>query len=135
MAFSLSTKSLERMQGVNPKLQEIAKKAIELTTIDFGIPQFGGLRSAGDQLYLYQSGKSKADGINKKSYHQSGNALDVFAYVNGKASWDELHLAMVAAAMLQAASELGYAIEWGGLWKSFKDFPHFQIRDLGSQVR
>ena len=129
MAFSLSIRSLERMQGVNPKLQEIAKRAIELTTIDFGIPQFGGLRSAGDQLHLYQSGKSKADGVNKKSYHQSGNALDVFAYVNGKASWDELHLAMVAAAMLQAASELGYALEWGGLWKSFKDFPHFQIRD------
>lgn len=135
MAFSLSNRSLERMAGVNPKLQEIAKRAIEITPIDFGIPKFGGLRNEGDQLYLYQSGKSKADGVNKKSYHQSGNALDVFAYVNGKASWNELHLALIAAAMLQAASELGYALEWGGLWKSFKDYPHFQIQDQDFQAQ
>ncbi|MEO5344604.1 MAG: hypothetical protein H7842_15010, partial [Gammaproteobacteria bacterium SHHR-1] len=42
---------------------------------------------------------------------------DFYAYVDGRASWEREHLAMVAAAFLQAASHLGYAISWGGLWK------------------
>ena len=33
----------------------------------------------------------------------------------------------VAAAMLQASSELGIPLEWGGLWKGFCDRPHFQL--------
>jgi len=55
-------------------------------------------------------------------------ALDVYAYVDGAASWRPQHLATVAAAMLQAANELGVRLEWGGLWRSFVDMPHFQIK-------
>ena len=62
-----------------------------------------------------------------RAYHQTGNAVDVYAYVDGKASWDHEHLASVAAAMLQASSELGIPLEWGGLWKGFCDRPHFQL--------
>ena len=56
------------------------------------------------------------DGTIKKSHHQTGKALDFYAFVDGKASWDPAHLTMVATAYLQAASTLGYSIEWGGLW-------------------
>jgi hypothetical protein len=31
--------------------------------------------------------------------------------------------------MLQAAAMLGYQLRWGGLFKSFVDMPHFEIRD------
>lgn len=127
MMFQFSQRSLERMQGVDPRLKEIAKHAITISKIDFGIPADGGLRTAERQAELFAAGKSKADGVKNKSRHQSGNALDVYAYVEGKASWEKEHLAMVAAAMLQSASILGYKLEWGGLWKSFVDMPHFQI--------
>jgi hypothetical protein len=49
--------------------------------------------------------------------------------VDGKASWEKEHLAIIAAAMLQASAQLGYELKWGGLWKSWQDFPHFEIRD------
>lgn len=127
MTFQFSERSLERMEGVDPRLKEIAKHAITISKIDFGIPADGGLRTAERQAELFATGKSKADGVKNKSRHQSGNALDVYAYVEGKASWEKEHLAMVAAAMLQSASILGYKLEWGGLWKSFVDMPHFQI--------
>lgn len=127
MTFQFSERSLERMEGVDPRLKEIAKHAITISKIDFGIPQDGGLRTAERQAELFADGKSKADGVKKKSRHQSGMALDVYAYVEGKASWEKEHLAMVAAAMLQSASILGYKLEWGGLWRSFVDMPHFQI--------
>lgn len=73
--------------------------------------------------------KSQLDGFIKKSYHQTGKAVDVYAYVNGAASYNAEHLSMVACAMLQAANELGYKLEWGGLWINFVDMPHFQMVD------
>jgi len=127
--FSFSEKSLGRMSGVDPRLQEVMKRALEISKLDFGIPEYGGLRTTEEQYGLFETGKSKADGTRKKSYHQTGKAVDVYAYVYGLASWEKLHLAMIAAAVLQAASELGYSVKWGGLWSNFTDMPHFQIED------
>ena len=125
--FQFSANSLNNRSGVDPRLIEISDRAIQLSIIDFGVPQFGGLRTASDQAKLFTERKSKCDGSVNLSYHQSGKAMDVYAYVDGKASWDEGHLALVAAAMLQAAGELGYKLEWGGLWSGFRDMPHFQL--------
>jgi len=127
--FKLGKNSINNMAGIDGRLIDIADVAITLSNIDFGIPSTGGLRSKTDQAKLFADGVSKADGVNNKSYHQSGKALDVYAYVDGKASWDKLHLALIAAAMLQASAQLGYELKWGGLWKSWQDYPHFEIKD------
>ena len=118
--FKFGTTSRVRLSGVNPELIEIANLAIKLSKIDFGIPQYGGIRTAEDQAKLYADGKSKADGVTNLSNHQSGDALDFYAYIDGGASWRHDHLAMVATAFLQAASMLGYKLNWGGLWSSSK---------------
>jgi len=127
--FKLGKNSLNNLVGVDERLIDIAEVAIKISNIDFGIPSTGGLRTEEVQAKLFGDGVSKADGVNNKSYHQSGKALDVYAYVDGKASWDKLHLSLIAASMLQASSQLGYELKWGGLWKSWQDYPHFEIRD------
>ena len=127
--FKLGKNSLNNLVGVDERLIDIADLAITLSNVDFGIPSTGGLRTTEAQAKLFADGVSKADGVNNKSYHQSGMALDVYAYVDGKASWDKLDLALVAAAMLQASAQLGHELKWGGLWKSWQDYPHFEIRD------
>ena len=129
MGFKLGKNSINNLAGVDGRLIAIADLAIELTNIDFGVPSTGGLRTEADQAKLFADGVSKADGVNNKSYHQSGKALDVYAYVDGEASWDKLHLAVIASAMLQASAQLGYKLKWGGLWKSWQDYPHFEIKD------
>jgi len=127
--FKLGQNSLNNRAGVDPRLIEISELAITISNIDFGIPSTGGLRTTADQAKLFTANKSKADGRTNKSYHQSGKALDVYAYVEGKASWDKLHLALVAAAMLQAAAQLGYKLKWGGNWKNWQDMPHFELEE------
>tara|TARA_B100000795_G_scaffold259810_1_gene235105 strand:- start:1471 stop:1860 length:390 start_codon:yes stop_codon:yes gene_type:complete len=129
MSFKLGKNSINNLVGVDGRLIAIADLAITLSNIDFGIPSTGGLRSTEDQAKLFEDGVSKADGVNDKSYHQSGKALDVYAYVDGKASWDKLHLALIASSMLQASAQLGYKLKWGGLWKSWQDMPHFELKD------
>ena len=127
--FQLGKNSLNNREGIDNRLLDITDLAISISNIDFGIPSTGGLRTTEDQAALFTAGKSKADGRTNKSYHQSGKAVDVYAYVDGKASWDKLDLALVAAAMLQASAQLGHELKWGGLWKSWQDYPHFELRD------
>lgn len=114
--FKLSNRSRTRMIGVDQRLHEITQLAIKISLVDFGIPRDGGMRHEQRQNELFLQGVSKCDGIIAKSKHQTGLALDFYAYVDGKASWEPAHLAMVATAFLQAASQLGYSLSWGGLW-------------------
>ena len=133
--FRLGKSSLANRAGVDPRLIEISDRAIEISTIDFGHGPVSGLRTADIQEALFLEGRSNCDGYRDKSYHQTGLALDFYAYVDGGASWTPEHLAMVAAAFLQAANELGYKLTWGGLWKSKKgglygwDMPHVQLAE------
>ena len=123
--FELSARSKQRRAGIDQCLIDISDLAIQITVMDFGHPADAGLCTAERQNELFFADKSKCDGYAKKSYHQSGKALDFYAYVDGKASWETEHLALVACAFLQAASLLGYKLEWGGLWPW--DMPHVQL--------
>lgn len=115
--YALGSSSKRNMEGVDMRLKEIAHLAITLTVIDFGIPSTGGKRTAEVQNGLFVEDKSDCDGYDKISEHQLGNALDFYAYAHGKASWEPHYLAIIGCAFLQAASILGYKLEWGGLWQ------------------
>lgn len=125
--YGFSKRSMMRRRGVSDKLILISDLALELSPIDFGIPEHGGLRTRMEQFKLYKAKLSYCDGFIHQSKHQSGWALDFYAYVDHAASWDKEHLAIVAAAFLQAAINLGIKIVWGGLWPSFPDYPHIQL--------
>lgn len=137
MCYRFSSKSAERMKGVNPELIVIFTEAIKNSPIDFGIPGDGGLRTAKRQNELFADEKSKCDGYELKSYHQSGNALDFYAYVDGKASWEKHHLSMVAGVIMTTAKRLKKEgkvkidLYWGGQFGSYNfngwDMPHIEI--------
>ncbi len=137
MSFNYSVSSTNNMKGVHPELVIIFTEAIKVSPIDFGIPKDGGLRTQGEQNILFQKGLSKLDGFDKKSNHQSGNALDFYAYINGKASWNHIHLTMVASTIMATAKRLlkegkiSIKIKWGGAFGSdcFHgwDYPHIEI--------
>jgi len=135
--FQFSKRSAERMQGVNLQLSNIFFEAIKISPIDFGIPRDGGVRTVAEQNCLFLEDKSKCDGVINKSNHQSGDALDFYAYINGKASWDKVHLAMVASCILSTAEvmrkqgKISIELRWGGSFDSDDfngwDFPHIEI--------
>jgi peptidoglycan L-alanyl-D-glutamate endopeptidase CwlK len=126
--YKLSKRSYERLNGIDAILIAIVTESIKESPFDFGIPRSGGLRTAEEQYILFKDGKSKCDGFKKKSYHQSGKAFDIFAYVDGSASWDKEHLTAIARHIQKIAKDqFNVDLEWGGDWKSFRDMPHFQI--------
>lgn len=119
--FRLSTRSEANLIGVHPDLIRVARRALELTTVDFGVTE--GLRSAARQRQLYNEKKSQT----LNSRHLSGHAIDIVAYVGKDISWDWHYYPKIAAAFKQAAAELNVSITWGGDWKTLVDGPHFEL--------
>ena len=138
MTYKFSKRSKERMKGVNWQLILLFEEAIKVSPIDFGIPGLGGTRTYVEQKALYDAGSSKCDGYARISRHQEAAALDFYAYINGKASWDKVHLTMVAttilitAARLKDQGDIDCDITWGATFGSRDytgwDFPHIQIK-------
>ena len=152
MAFKLSKRSLGRLEGVKPELVEVVKRAIELTTIDFGVTE--GVRTEKRQKELVDKGASKT--MNSK--HLGGNAVDLVAYIGSKVCWELDMYDNLADAMKQSAIEKGVRIKWGAAWsidclndwnetaedamnayvdlrrsqgrRPFIDAPHFELIDI-----
>jgi len=128
--FKLSKRSLSRLNNVEAVLIAIFVDAIKDSPHDFGIPRFGGHRTAEDQhsLYAQRPKITTKDGYKKKSKHQSGRAIDIFAYVDGKATWDPKYYEPIARHIQKVALEqYNIKLRWGGDWKTFVDRPHFQL--------
>lgn len=108
--FKLSQKSLNTLNGVKPSLQAVVKRAIEISTVDFGVTE--GLRTVETQRKYVAAGKSQT--MNSK--HITGDAVDLVAYVDGKVSWELNLYDNIADAMKQAAKEQGVKLIWGAAW-------------------
>ena len=108
--FKLSQRSLDKLDGVKPELVEVVKRAIELTTVDFGVIE--GLRTEEQQKALVEKGASQT----MKSKHLTGDAVDLMAYVGGRGCWELNVYDEIADAVKTAATELGTPIRWGAAW-------------------
>ena len=126
MSYQLSDTSTARLLGVDPRIIKVIDRALKISLIDFGVAS--GRRSAKEQNELYISGASNCDGYKLLSNHQSGRAVDLYAYEH-KALWSKADLSLVACAMLESAAALGVPLQWGGTWRSFPDYPHFEIAE------
>ena len=110
MAFVLSRRSLQNLEGVNYKLVKVVKRAIEITTIGFGVIE--GLRPKERQRELVAKGASQT--MNSK--HLTGEAVDVLAYIGSRGSWELKLYDDIADAIKQSAIENNVSIRWGAAW-------------------
>lgn len=108
--YSLSELSLSRLEGVNPNLVKVVKRAIEISGVDFRVSE--GLRTKERQAELVRKGASQT----MNSRHLTGDAVDLVAIVDGQVSWDFNYYYTIAKAVAQASSELGVLVRWGGAW-------------------
>jgi len=116
MAFKLSNRSLGKLEGVSEDLVETVKKAIELTTVDFGV--IYGVRSEAEQKKLFDSGRSQT--MRSKHLLQddgTAHAVDLMAYQDGSPCWEIQVYDEIADAMKEAAVREGVKIRWGAAWQ------------------
>jgi len=124
--YALGPRSKARLKGVHPDLVKLVERAINLTTVDFTVLE--GVRDPLRQMKLVEAGASQT----MNSRHIPGadgfaKAVDLGAWVDDQIDWSWPLYHKIAAAMKEAAKQVGVPIEWGGDWRTFKDGPHFQL--------
>ena len=145
--FVFGAASLARLNTCHPDLIVLAKLVISRSKIDFGITE--GHRSLERQKLLFDQGKSRIDGINRKGEHNydPSLALDFYIYLPDLATrrrlaYDTNHLCYVAglfdscAQELYEAGKISHIVRWGDNWdqdgviaydQSFDDMPHIEL--------
>lgn len=156
MKFKLGSRSRERLKLVIPSMVNLVEYSLNHKDcpFDFGIPLDGGGRTKQRQKELYAKGRTTAQlllkgiinvkgrpglkkitwTLNSKHLIKSdgyGRAFDIYAYVNGKASWNDEYIDPIGKHILKCAKELGMDnVQWGIIRKGKHiDKGHFQIND------
>lgn len=143
--FKLSKNSKKHIKDIREGLKVLVERVLKKSPHDFGIPPNGGKRTAQEQNNLFHQRPkvTQLDGFNRKSYHQTGNAVDIFVYDEHKACWSCIDKYKEIAKLFkeefdlmkeeQGSEDIPCWFEdkenlyWGGDWR-FKDLPHFEIR-------
>ena len=141
--FKLSQRSLNSLNGVDPKLVKVVKRAIAITEQDFIVIE--GLRTREQMMINYGKGRTAAQlavhGIPASyakpkeakvtwlnnpfaSNHAKGKAVDI---VPNPVDWSDISkFKKINEAMQAAAKELGVKLSYGGDWTK-KDYPHWEL--------
>lgn len=134
---SLGPTSRARLKGVHFQLVAVVELALKKCTIDFSVVE--GLRTKERQAQLYAQGRTAPGPIvtwTLKSKHIDGLAVDLCPFVNGKLDWTAgKNFDAIAAAMFEAAKDLGVNVRWGADWnrngtpreRGETDSPHFEL--------
>lgn len=145
MKFGRTSK--QRLKNAHVDLQKIFELAIDRSKVDFSIVET--YRSIARQQRLYKQGKTKIDGITRRSKHnhRPSLAVDIAVYTSDskykqKILYDIRHLSYIAGVVDSCAKELyekketEHLIRWGGDWNMngvithdqiFQDMPHFEL--------
>jgi RHS repeat-associated protein len=116
----------QRISQLDPRLQRPATdfiNAAQAQGVNLRITQ--GFRSIAEQDALYNQGRTTPGSIvtnarGGQSYHNYGLAFDVVMMQNGQPVWDRIPANIGALGAT-------YGFEWGGGWRTFPDYPHFQM--------
>ena len=122
-----SKRSLDLLALAHPDLERVAALALKYSKYDFGITC--SLRTVDEQKQLVADGKSQT----MKSKHlpnENGvsEAIDFAVYVGGALVWEHRYYRPVIQAFIYAAIELGIPLRFGGLFETWIDSPHVELK-------
>lgn len=118
-----------KLTDLNPKVAALCMQHIaECKLKDIDLLVTSTFRDNESQAALYAQGRTAPGRIVTNanagdSIHNYRLAYDVVPIINGKPCWD------ISNPVWKVVGELGIkcGLEWGGSWKRFKDYPHFQF--------
>lgn len=117
------TASTKHLETCHPSLQVLFRTVVH----GFDCSVIEGYRSNERQLELLNSDPPRTTLGPGKSTHnvKPSKGIDVVPY---PVDWDDTDRFYYFGGYVKGvAAMLGIKIRWGGNWKNFKDFPHFEI--------
>jgi peptidoglycan L-alanyl-D-glutamate endopeptidase CwlK len=125
--YYFGDKSSRELATLHPALKEILNRVISI--YNFSI--ISGHRTEEEQWTAYVAGASQRDGITRLSKHQEypSPAVDLAPW---PIDWDDLdRFYELSLAVRGVAAGLGIELIWGGDWKSFPDYGHYELVNHG----
>ena len=122
--FKFGSVSKLCLATVDERLRNLSNEVLAKSNVDFGITS--GLRTAENQHSLFLQGLTPNDGYKKISKHQSGEAIDFFAFVDNKVNYDWQYMKYIGDLFIETGKEYGLIVTWGGYYKPI-DIVHIQI--------
>jgi peptidoglycan L-alanyl-D-glutamate endopeptidase CwlK len=131
---SWTQRSLDNMKGLHPDLIRVLNRALQTAPTMLVVTE--GLRTLERQRELLRIGATKT--LKSRHLKQAdgyGHAFDFYALVDinkdGKVSFEEMAnvrlMLGIADAIKKAAAEEKVSVTYGGDWRKFKDYPHFEL--------
>ena len=116
-----SKRSEKKLETCHIKLITICRTVIQ----DFDFSVLCGYRGEREQNELFNKGRSQVRFPNSRHNKIPSLAVDIAPYL---IDWNDLdRFIELSGRIKETAYLLGYEIEWGGDWKTFRDYPHYQI--------
>lgn len=144
MSYKFGKRSQARLDTCHPDIQAICNEVIKV--YDFSVLE--GHRTQETQARYFAEGRSKLDGVTRKSKHQSSPsmAVDIMPYKKGSNAFsgnekDDRRFYMLMgmvkaiAARLKAEGKITHDVRFGLDWdgddtfrdQTFDDLPHFEL--------
>jgi peptidoglycan L-alanyl-D-glutamate endopeptidase CwlK len=126
----VDTISEKHLDDVHPDLCKVIKEASQ----EYPFAVVDGLRTMPEQVVAVQTKHSKtlrSRHLAHAQYKGLACAVDVIAIIDGKKSYakgkEKEVFTKIADSIKQSAEKLSIPIVWGGDWKTFKDWGHFEL--------
>lgn len=129
--FKFGSKSLKLINNakLHPKLKQLLNEAIKTSPLDFTVIET--VRTIEQQRINVAKGVSKTlKSRHIPSTNKSGlcEAVDIAPYpINWK---DIKSFLRLSEHIKNVAKQLNINITYGGDWKSFKDYPHYELKNI-----
>jgi len=118
--YKFGKKSKKNLNTCHEDLQIILKEAIKV--YDFSV--LCGHRGEKEQNEAFANGKSKLKYPKSNHNQLPSNAVDIAPY---PIDWKDINRFYELAGIIKGIAHiLDIGIIWGGDWKFFKDYPHFE---------
>lgn len=118
--FSKTSKA--RLDTCHEELQLVLNDAIQ--HYDFSV--VCGHRDMEEQNRAFNEGHSKLRYPNSRHNSDPSEAVDIIPYPTGYGNIEEFY--KMATYIFHSAMRHGVLLNWGGHWRNFKDYPHFELR-------
>lgn len=121
--YKFSKISLDKLETCHPDLIRLMTAALNSSPMDFSV--ICGYRSEKEQNKAYKEGKSQVQYPHGKHNKIPSMAVDIAPY---PINWDDIEaFKQLGEHIKKIAKDLDISVWWGADWKTFKDYPHYEL--------
>ena len=123
--YKWGSKSWRQLLTVDPKLFMLFTVALRDSPVDMTVLE--GYRAEHRQNGLYDIGHSNLRYPDSKHNVKPSKGIDVAPH---PVNWDNIaQFELLGKHIKKVSDRLGIRIKWGGDWKTFKDYGHYELVD------